>query len=136
MRLGRRLREPHPSLTAETPVVTSEAVHRDGQPVRLVVHLHEEEDLWVLLSNIEAEDDEAVVLHAGHLLAADPRLAEVVNMERGTVAVRHVLDGPWTFRRFRRDEDYDRMLAAGEFQPFLPYSVFESAPEVEPDDRR
>ena len=116
-----------------TPVVTSEAVYVHGQPVRLVVRLYDEDDLWVLLANTEGADDEGLLLHAAHLLDADRRLTEVVDMEPGTVAVRHVLDGPWVFRRFRRNEEYDRMLIAGYFQPFISYSTFECSPDVEPD---
>ncbi len=52
-------------------------------------------------------------------------------MEPGTVAVRHLLDGPWVFRRFRRNEEYDRMLIAGDFQPLISYSTFEFSPDVE-----
>jgi hypothetical protein len=129
--LGRRHREPHLPLTSVTPVVTSEAVYVHGQPVRLVVRLYDEDDLWVLLANTEGEDDEGLLLHAAHLLDADRRLTEVLNMEPGTVAVRHLLDGPWVFRRFRRNEEYDRMLIAGDFQPLISYSTFEFSPDVE-----
>jgi len=114
-----------------TPVVTSEAVYVHGQPVRLVVRLYDEDDLWVLLANTEGEDDEGLLLHAAHLLDADRRLTEALNMEPGTVAVRHLLDGPWVFRRFRRNEEYDRMLIAGDFQPSISYSTFEFSPDVE-----
>ncbi len=114
-------------------MVTSEAVHVQGQPVRLVARLYDEDDLWVLLANTEGDDDEGVLLHAGHLLDADPRLTELADMAPGTVAIRHVLDGPWVFRRFRRNEDYDRMLTSGEFQPFIPYPAFDGSPDVERD---
>lgn len=109
--------------------MTSEAVLHGGEPVRLVVHLYDDEPLWVLLSNVEAEDDPGVCLHAEHLLAADPRLDELVDLPQGTLALRHRLDDPWTWRRFRTNEVYNAWLENGDLAPTWPYPVSDPDPD-------
>ena len=92
-----------------------------GEPVRLVVHYYDEAPLWVLLALTETEDDEGTLLHAEHLITADARLQEVLDLAPGMYAFRHRLDDPWQRRCFRRNEDFDELLETGALLPAWPF---------------
>ena len=81
--------------------------------MRRVVHFHADA-LWQFVANREQTKDEPVVLHAQHLLHADPTLLDLVTMKPGEVAVRADPGRPWRILNFRRDEDFDEMLRRGD----------------------
>ncbi len=91
-RLGLRrcLRRELPQVTPlliDTPVVAGAAVFVQDEPVRLVVHYYDEDPLRVLLALTETEDDEGTVLHAEHLITADARLQELLDLCAGYVCL-------------------------------------------------
>jgi len=87
----------HFSIPINTVVVTSTYVMQDKMPILYVSHEDDEgESLWQFhCGNNDYSMDKMMLVGLGTVLAADPSLMELADLQKGHHAIRKSLNAPW-----------------------------------------
>jgi hypothetical protein len=69
------------------------AVHRDALPILLVIH--EDDGDWQFLDGGFVNEENAVVVHIGHVFEKHPDLRSLADLPEGRAAERDSVTGEW-----------------------------------------
>lgn len=89
--------------TRDTGTLTTRQVMEQGLPILVVTHFHDDHS-WAFTCGVAEDENDVMIVAMEDVIALDPSLSEIADLEPGWSAFRDSPDDPWEFEEDTDDE--------------------------------
>lgn len=90
--------------TRDTGTLTTRQVMEQGAPILVVTHFPDDHS-WAFTCGLAEDEKDVLIVAMEDVIALDPTLSEISDLEPGWSAYRDSLDAPWEFEEDIEEED-------------------------------